>query len=225
MPLTPTLLWAQTKDDLFLTVELTKPSDLKVDLTDDSFKFYAKKDGNVYEFDFKFFKPVKSSEYKKKDQRFLEFKVPKSSPESWSTLNSCGKKHYIKCNWDKWIDSDAEGDDLNDGFDMSKFGDFGDLDMNGMDGMDDEVDDLDDEKEDDNDDEDVEKTEKKEKQKSPDCKNPNCQCDPCECTPENNCGGNTNKVNGGCCNSCDCEPKPEGEPCCGPNKCSEECAC
>uniref|UniRef100_A0A3B0N961 CS domain containing protein, putative n=1 Tax=Theileria annulata TaxID=5874 RepID=A0A3B0N961_THEAN len=215
MTLTPTLLWAQTKDDLYLTVELSKPSDLKVDLTDEAFKFYAKKDGNVYEFDFKFFKPVKSSDYKTKDQRFLEFKVPKSEPESWTTLNSCGKKHYIKCNWDKWVDSDAEADDLNDGFDMPNFGDFGDLDMNGMGDMDDEMDDL---EETDNEETDA---------RSPDCKNPNCQCNPCKCTPDNQCSEGTSKSlsKEDCCGKSECHPKGAEDSCCATKNCSEKCPC
>ncbi|KAK2197922.1 bifunctional Co-chaperone protein p23-like/HSP20-like chaperone/CS domain [Babesia duncani] len=126
--LSPNVLWAQNKDALFLTIEISAPEKLDVKFTDSSMYLKALKGDKEYLVEFDFLHPIKSNEVASSKERFLRYKIPKVTSESWSILNSGPKKHYIKCDWDRWVDSDAENDDLDAGFDMSGFGgDFGDM--------------------------------------------------------------------------------------------------
>ncbi|AFZ79386.1 hypothetical protein BEWA_022340 [Theileria equi strain WA] len=202
MTLSPTVLWAQTKEALYLTVELSKASDVKCDFTDDSVTFSASKDGKNYAFSFKFSKPVKSSEVQRFDERFIRFRVPKAESESWTSLNSCGKKHYIKCDWDRWVDSDAEDDLLNDGFNMPNFGDFGDL--NDFGDMGAEEGDLEDSEED-----------------EPDSCCATKSCGDSSCNTES-CHTGSKCAESPCNADCSCGPNCD----CGPDKkCSDKCTC
>jgi hypothetical protein len=59
--------------------------------------------------------------------------LEKAEEETWPRLTKESGRHltHIKVDWDKWVDSDDEGDA--DGFDLSSMGDFSSL--GGMGGM------------------------------------------------------------------------------------------
>ena len=62
--------------------------------------------------------------------------MKKSENEDWSRLTEDAKKQsWIKVDWSKWQDSDAE-DEPQGGFDMSNMGGFGGMDMGAFGGMD-----------------------------------------------------------------------------------------
>lgn len=48
--LCPQVLWAQRKENIFITVDVQDAQDLKIDLEEQSLKFHGKSGENVYEF-------------------------------------------------------------------------------------------------------------------------------------------------------------------------------
>jgi len=137
-PLLPQLLWAQTKDAIFLTVDLQDVSDLKVDLSEENLSFHAVAHGETYEFDLPLFETISKQESKYAAQRSVQFKLVKETKGRWKELSKIGKQHWIKVDWSRWIDTDDEdGSNMNFGgdFDMGgmNFGDMGG--MGGMGGM------------------------------------------------------------------------------------------
>ncbi|EDO08030.1 CS domain family protein [Babesia bovis T2Bo] len=229
MALSPNVLWAQTDDALLLTVELPEEKDTVINLDNNALKIAGKKEGKDYECTINFYKPIKASEALKANDRFLRFKLPKDENEKWPSLNNDGKKHWIKIDWNRWIDSDAEDNETNviqDDFDMSKFGPFGN--MGGYPGMGDDDDDFMDDEE------------------HECCEQSECACDDCECDTICKCGADCECENCSCVKECKCDGEVPVEkvedtkkPCdccdnctCGDNcqctpenKCSEKCSC
>ncbi|KAK1933242.1 hypothetical protein X943_002840 [Babesia divergens] len=207
--LSPNVLWAQTKDAVYMTVEIQQDKDVSVQLKDDSVTIAAQE----YQCTVNFYKPIKSSEAMKSTDRFLRLKFPKKEEERWPSLNADGKKHWIKIDWDKWVDSDAEDDERGmDDFDMSafenmgNFGQFGGMDMN----------------DDPFDYEDLNC-----------CGKGDCPCDKCKC------GGSLCDCGKACeCQDCQCneacncgvdcgsrEPRDYGTICCESCTCGDDCRC
>lgn len=149
MPLFPVVLWAQTKEWLYLTIELEDPENVKIDLKENELYFSGSKGKNEYEFTLNFLKPINVEESKYSTKRNIKFKIVKKEKERWKTLNNDGKKHWIKCDWNLWVDTDEEDKDIQfddmgmNNFgglggmpDMSQFANMGGLGgMGGMDGM------------------------------------------------------------------------------------------
>ncbi|KAK1444757.1 co-chaperone p23-like domain containing protein [Babesia gibsoni] len=215
--LSPNVLWAQTKDAVFVTVDLTSPKDVKVELKDDSVYVAGVKDSKEYECTINFFKPIKAAEAMRANERMLRLKLPKVEEESWPSLNNDGKKHWIKIDWDKWVDSDDEGDDsLNNNFDMGDFANFDQF--SGMGGMppfgDDFNDDDDDHEHDEDDDCCGRSAEVDEEEGNCGCCD-DCTCgDACACTADNK-----------CCDSCTCGTKGAKCGCSADCACGDACAC
>jgi len=128
MILQPNVLWAQRDDYIWLTVDVPNADDLKVDLTATNLAFSCKADGKEYKFEIEFFKPISKSESKFLKHRLVDFALKKEVAEEWPRLIKENKKlSWIKVDWSKWADSDAEDEPA--GFDMSSMGGFGDLGM------------------------------------------------------------------------------------------------
>lgn len=126
--LNPTILWAQRDDYVWVTVDVANAEDLHVDLGSDSLKFECKADGKSYGFEIQFFKPIVKEDSKFLKHRLVDFCLKKAEAADWPSLISDLKKvSWIKVDWSKWQDSDAE--DEPEGFDMSKMGGFGDFGM------------------------------------------------------------------------------------------------
>ncbi|ORM40205.1 Uncharacterized protein BXIN_1174 [Babesia sp. Xinjiang] len=203
-------MWAQTLDTLLVTVQLAQEKDTIVKLQDDHLTISGKKDGNDYECTVKFYKPIKASEAMKSNDRFLRFKLPKADKEKWPTLNSDGKKHWIKIDWDRWVDSDAEDDDaFNNGFDMSNFDQFAGMGDGGFD---------DDFMPEDNMDE--------------CCDQGDCACDSCDCSTLCKCGTDCKCENCSCVADCNCDAAclggrdaKSGCDCCDDCSCGDDCRC
>lgn len=134
----PTVLWAQRDDFVWLTVEVPNAENLKVDLSENSLDFECVSDGKAYKFQLEFFKPISKGDSKFLKHRLIDFALKKEVSEEWPRLIKENKKlSWIKVDWSKWQDSDAEDDPA--GFDMSNMGGFGDLgmgaEMAGLSGM------------------------------------------------------------------------------------------
>ena len=128
--LNPTIVWAQRDDYVWLTVEVSDSEDVIVDLTESDLKFRCKSNGNDYGFDIKFFKPIIKEESKYLKHRLIDICLKKVDEEAWPRLTYESKKvQWIKVDWSKWQDSDAE--DEPEAFDTSKMGGFGDFGLPG----------------------------------------------------------------------------------------------
>ncbi|CRG94732.1 cochaperone p23, putative [Plasmodium gallinaceum] len=126
MPLYPIVLWAQKKECIYLTIELQEIENVKIDLKEDKLYFFATKDKNEYEFTLNFLKPINVDESKYSTKRNIKFKIIKKEKERWKTINNDGKKHWIKCDWNSWVDTDEENKTTEyDDMAMNSFGGMG----------------------------------------------------------------------------------------------------
>ncbi|CAL9203619.1 uncharacterized protein OsI_027940-like [Musa acuminata AAA Group] len=143
----PEVKWAQRLDKVYITVQLPDAKDVKVNLEPDGiFTFFATAGtgNNTYE--------LKMDLYDKVDKdaskinigvRSIFVVVAKAEKQWWKKLlRGDGKApHYLKVDWDKWVDEDDDGPgDLDlGGMDFSNFNNMG------GDAMDDDFEDSDDE--------------------------------------------------------------------------------
>lgn len=123
----PTVLWAQRDEHIWLTVDVANAEQIKVDLTAKKLSFSCKADGKEYDFEIPFFAPIVESESKYLQHRLIDIVLQKATPEEWPRLTeSSSKLSWLKVDWSKWQDSDAE-DEQPGAFDMGG--------MSGMEGM------------------------------------------------------------------------------------------
>jgi prostaglandin-E synthase len=124
----PTVLWAQRDDYVWLTVDVPNAEDLKIDLSSTGIDFSCKADGKTYIFKLDFYKSIVKADSKFLKHRLVDFALKKETSEDWPRLSKESKKlSWVKVDWSKWEDSDAEDEPA--GFDMSNMGGFGDLGM------------------------------------------------------------------------------------------------
>lgn len=119
------VLWAQRsnaevpeKNLVFLTVVVTDPKGLKVDLKADSLHLetdsdYVSSKDNHYKLDIEFFKPidVDNSRYDTSSGNHISFVLRKAEAqeEYWPRLiKEKLKLNYIKTDFDKWVDEDEQ---------------------------------------------------------------------------------------------------------------------
>lgn len=151
MPLQPTVLWAQRKDRLFLTIDLQDCKDPKVTLDSDdnhgtvSFRGHATShatgpEEHSYILDLQLYGPIDKEDTKiSQTDRTILLVIAKKGEDFWPRLlKQPGKTSpNIKVDWDKWVDEDEEDEaaDKDMGFDMSQFQNFSNFgDMGGMSG-------------------------------------------------------------------------------------------
>ncbi|KAL1312650.1 hypothetical protein HN51_039243 [Arachis hypogaea] len=149
----PEVKWAQRVDKVYVTVQLPDSKNAKVDLTPDgtfTFSASAGSADNQYELKLELFDKVNVEESKINVGVRSIFCVVQKAEEGWwkRLLRAEGKPpHYVKVDWDKWVDEDEEegaGEPDLGGMDFSKFGGMGMGDdpmgamgaMGGMGGMD-----------------------------------------------------------------------------------------
>ncbi|XP_019440865.1 PREDICTED: uncharacterized protein OsI_027940-like isoform X7 [Lupinus angustifolius] len=169
----PEVKWAQRVDKVYVTVQLADSKDAKVDLTPDgvfTFSASAGTGDNQYELKLELFDKVNVEESKiNVGVRSIFCVVQKAENEWWKRLLRAEGKapHYVKVDWDKWVDEDEDeggepdlggmdfsklagmGGDAMGGMDFSKFGGMGDDalgdDALGDDALGDDIDGSDDE--------------------------------------------------------------------------------
>ncbi|XP_040962777.1 uncharacterized protein OsI_027940 isoform X1 [Gossypium hirsutum] len=162
----PEVKWAQRTDKVFITVLLPDSKNAKVNLEPEgvfNFSATAGTDNNTYELKFDLFDKVNVEESKINIGVRSIFCILEKAEKVWwkKLLRGDGKApHYVKVDWDKWVDEDEDKVGLGDldlgGMDFSNFGGMGGMGdmmggmgdmmggMGGMGGMD-EFEDSDDE--------------------------------------------------------------------------------
>lgn len=136
----PEVKWAQREDKVFITVVLPDTKDAKVNLAPEGvFTFSATAGTHQYDLKLELFDKVNVDESKINiGERSVFCILEKAEPKWWNKLLSGDGKtpHYVKVDWDKWVDEDDEAGPTDvdmGGMDFSKFGDMGG--MGGMPGM------------------------------------------------------------------------------------------
>jgi len=133
MTLIPTLLWAQRKDRLFLTIDLQDAKDPKVVLENDEKDEYGKltfsgtAEGQPYLLEVEFFKAIDkdASKISISPRHVFLMVLKKGDSDHWPRLTKDSGRHlsHIKCDWDKWVDEDDEEEGV-DNFDPSQLNNF-----------------------------------------------------------------------------------------------------
>lgn len=132
--LTPEFLWAQRKDQVFLTINLpnVKRETAEIKLKGDGHVYFKGLAGNVghedeYVLDIVLFKPIRASESKfTVTARDVRFKIVKeqSGPYWDRLLKAEGRNVHCKIDWDHWKDEDEDEDEYSF---SDSFGDNKDL--------------------------------------------------------------------------------------------------
>jgi len=130
------VLWAQRKDKILLTIDVPDIHNEKVELTDDKLTFEGtgglKGVIQPYKVELEFYKPVtkKDSKWAIKGKQVNLVIIKKEGGPHWPRLTKQeGKVPWLKADWNKWVDEDEE-----DTVDEPEFGDFGNFDMGGVTG-------------------------------------------------------------------------------------------
>uniref|UniRef100_A0A7E4VM34 CS domain-containing protein n=1 Tax=Panagrellus redivivus TaxID=6233 RepID=A0A7E4VM34_PANRE len=140
---TPLILWAQHKTNVLLTIDIDELKLSKLDISGTDFHILGSTpDGTSYEASLPLFAAVKGSEVRQlKGTRHIELVIPKEAEEWWPRLCSDNvKRHFVKVDFNKWVDEDEIEEELNlgnsdmfQGMDFMNGANFGD--MGGMGGM------------------------------------------------------------------------------------------
>eukprot|EP00741_Cyanophora_paradoxa_P001803 tig00000073_g1748.t1 len=105
----PTLLWAQRKKALYVTVDVKEPviaEDGKSVAADGTFKFAGSSNGKSYAVECQLHDEVVAEEAKwSVIAGRWRLTVPKKTHGAWPRLLK-EKKPFVKCDWDLWIEED-----------------------------------------------------------------------------------------------------------------------
>ncbi|CDS14405.1 hypothetical protein LRAMOSA06574 [Lichtheimia ramosa] len=116
MPLHPTVLWAQRKDLIYLTVQLIDITKPEIDVKSDRFHFKGKgeEEQKEYEADIEFYGAVDVEKSKQHlTPRNLTMIIYKKEEGYWPRLQKGGKLNYVKVDFSKWKDEDEEDEEEN----------------------------------------------------------------------------------------------------------------
>ncbi|XP_010259596.1 PREDICTED: uncharacterized protein OsI_027940-like [Nelumbo nucifera] len=138
----PEVKWAERVDKVYLTVLLPDAKNSKVNLEPDGVFTFSATTGPenlLYELKINLHDKVNVEESKINiGVRNIFCVIEKAEKGWWKKLLQADEKtpHYVKVDWDKWVDEDDDNADLDlGGMDFSKFG--------GMEGMGDDFEDSD----------------------------------------------------------------------------------
>lgn len=148
MPVHPVVLWAQrssesepAKNVIYLTIQVQDPVDVKLDLTAQKLTFSAQSADKAtqYELALDFYDeidPENSYKHESGSHILYVLRKKKVQAEFWPRLlKEKLKLHYIKTDFDKWVDED-EQDEQPEEDPMAGMGGMGGMpDMGGMGGM------------------------------------------------------------------------------------------
>lgn len=145
---TPEVLWAQrsnaedaSKNLIYLTIKVLDPVNVKLDLKPDSLSFSARSQDNTveYELNLQFYDEIDPEKSQKSAESgnhiFLVLRKKNKQEEYWPRLTKEKLKlHYIKTNFDLWVDEDeqeeqAEDDDAANMMNMGADGGMGGMDF------------------------------------------------------------------------------------------------
>ena len=125
--LIPSVVWFQTKNEVFFNIELQNIKDDKIIINEHNFSISAISDNNKYEMKFDFFDLVdpEKSNISIQEKNIKINLVKKDIDNKWThlTKDKYIYKNNIKVNWNSWVDEDAEDEPEENpmaGFDMQK---------------------------------------------------------------------------------------------------------
>jgi len=138
----PTCLWAQTKEAVYVTVDVPDVTDEKISVDSNLLKFSAKSSGKLYECEMELFESIdaEKSKYEVRGRNvFFCLKRVESEEEKdevyWPRLlkDKNLQKRFVKCDWNRWVDEDEdEGANDIDTSGMQGLGGGGGMDMAAM---------------------------------------------------------------------------------------------
>ncbi|KAJ2796675.1 Prostaglandin E synthase 3 (Cytosolic), partial [Coemansia furcata] len=134
----PTILWAQRKDVVYLTIEIADAPEAVI--TDKAIDFECVKEGKKYAFHMEFFDEIIPKESKKSDTKRVSFYILKKKEAGW-WVRLCKPKernNFIKTDFSRFADEDDSEDEdkpAHPGMDFSQLGMGGMPGMGGMGGM------------------------------------------------------------------------------------------
>jgi hypothetical protein len=112
--LIPTIIWYQSKNNIFLTVEIADIQDQKIDLMNHLFSLSGFSNDHKYEIQFELFEEIDPEKMivniEKKSVKII---LHKKVENMWTYLTKEKNilKNHIKIDWNYWVDEDAESDD------------------------------------------------------------------------------------------------------------------
>eukprot|EP00475_Leptophrys_vorax_P025826 TRINITY_DN3612_c0_g1_i1.p1 TRINITY_DN3612_c0_g1~~TRINITY_DN3612_c0_g1_i1.p1 ORF type:complete len:159 (+),score=65.11 TRINITY_DN3612_c0_g1_i1:41-517(+) len=129
----PDFKWAQNKEVVFLTFEITDAADVKTSLKANSLSFSANGAGKSFSVDLNFLNDVDVDASKiavRSRGVELVLKKKNTDAEFWPHLLSDHKewKNHCHVDWSKWVDEDEEQADPNEDW-RSRMADFNPIDF------------------------------------------------------------------------------------------------
>jgi len=142
--LTPSLLWIQNKEFIFIDVQLNNVINENIIFTKDNLYFSGISNNTKYEISFDLYNNIdnensyfidnnNNKELVKEDPKKIKIVLKKKEENEWTFLqkNKYLYKNNIKTNWNKWVDEDSDNEESMGGMDMeSMMG--GGMDMQNM---------------------------------------------------------------------------------------------
>ncbi|OAY61808.1 uncharacterized protein OsI_027940 [Manihot esculenta] len=136
----PEVKWAQRLDKVFITVLLPDAKNAKVNLEPEgvfTFSASAGAEDHLYELKLELHDKVNVEESKINIGVRSIFCILEKAEKVWwkKLLRGDGKPpHYLKVDWDKWVDEDEDDGGLANNFDLGgmDFSNFGNMGMGGM---------------------------------------------------------------------------------------------
>lgn len=134
MPQHPNIIWAETDNSLYVTLLVTDVPNPEVKIEEQEIHFKGKNANNTFDCVLKLNGKVDPKHEDTKwssTDRVTEIHLMKAEEGRFGRLLEDKRlnKSFVKCDWDKWVDSDDEEEEKKD-FDMSQFAGQG-----GMPGM------------------------------------------------------------------------------------------
>jgi len=125
--LNPIVVWAQRKDQVFVSIDLQDVKDPQIVLEPTKLSFKGTAGGKHYETDLELFQEIdkEKSKYVVRPRNIEFVLIKKENGPYWDRLlKEGGKRNWLKADWNKWVDEDeadgAENFDTGgmEGFDM-----------------------------------------------------------------------------------------------------------
>ena len=122
----PELLWAQSRERLFLTIRIVDLKEQNIEILENSIKFDGKNETNEFNLNLKLYKTIKpnDSNWSVKANR-VEFSLRKDGNFFWSKLLE-EKYNNLRIDWSRWQDEDDSDDEVNQNRSamLDNFGEF-----------------------------------------------------------------------------------------------------
>lgn len=135
--LIPTLTWYHVKDFVILSYEVYNSTEKNILITDNNILLNVLSNNNEYKMEFELYNEINSNDSSYViDDKSVKMILKKANDDNWSSLTKDKNlyKNNIKINWNRWIDEDAEEDEVNNEGGMPENFDFQQM-MQSMGGM------------------------------------------------------------------------------------------